>query len=72
MRSKEDFIRILKSEINMIKSHQNESNWDLLEDMIAARILLIMELRGTEIKLEGCDFCETPCLNSWCCNEKDS
>lgn len=46
---KKDKIRILKEEIKMIKSHQNVSNWDLMEDMISTRILIIMELEGVTI-----------------------
>lgn len=60
--SKKDKIRILKEEIKMIKSHQNVSNWDLMENMMAARILLIMELEGSNL----CLVCETPCGNDWC------
>lgn len=48
--SKEEEIQRLKDEIKMIRSHQNESNYFLLEDMIAARILLIMELEGVKIE----------------------
>lgn len=62
MKSKQEKIRRLKEEIKMIKSHQNVSNWDLLEDMMSARILMIMELEGSNL----CLVCETPCGNDWC------
>lgn len=58
--SKQEKIRRLKEEIKMIKSHQNVSNWDLLEDMMSARILMIMDLEGS------CFFCEKPCDNNQC------
>lgn len=51
-RDEKDKIQRLKNEIEMIRSHQNESNYFLLEDMISARILLIMELEGIELKEE--------------------
>lgn len=45
-------IRKLKNEIEMIRSHQNESNYYLLEDMISARILMIMELENVKLEKE--------------------
>jgi hypothetical protein len=48
--TKEKEIKKLEDEIKMIRSHQNESNYFLLEDMISARILLIMELQGVKIE----------------------
>ena len=65
MKSKEALIQILKEEIKMIKSHQNISNWYLMEDMMAARILKIMELE------KSCLICETPCNNDWCPTKGD-
>jgi uncharacterized Fe-S radical SAM superfamily protein PflX len=58
--SKQEKIRRLKEEIKMIKSHQNVSNWDLLEDMIDVRSKVIEEL------INSCFFCEKPCDNNQC------
>ena len=52
MQSKKEKIRILKEEIKMIRSHQNITNYYDFEDMIAARILMIMELQGVKIEKE--------------------
>jgi hypothetical protein len=66
----------------MCRSHQNYSNWDLVEDQIASIILRIMELEGVSFDKEGnnntgndggstrCDVCTKPCGNEWCPTKK--
>ena len=75
-----DEVAILKEQIKMCRSHQNYSNWDLIEDQIAAIILRIMKLEGVEFEREKkskelcsggtCEFCETTCGNEWCVTKK--
>lgn len=53
MSNSEEEIRRLKEMIRMCRSHQNESNYYLIEDQITSIILRIMELEGVTIVPQG-------------------
>ena len=65
-----DEIGILEGYIKMCRSHQNQSNWYVIENQIESiklRIIYIKDIRDKQLKCESCD---KPCGESWCSTNK--